>query len=61
MRLTRIIHHRFGRFAFRLADRLRDHGIDHQSIAVACLYVAHKAQFAGGLAFAIQPGITVRL
>ena len=60
MRLTRIVDHGLGRFAFGVPIGLRDHGVDHQAVAVVSECVAHEAQFAGGLAFAVQPRITVR-
>ena len=59
MRLARIVDHDLGRFAFGVPIGLRDHGVDHQAVSVVS-ELAHEAQFAGGLAFAVQPRITVR-
>ncbi len=61
MRLTRTNdHHDLGRFASGIPIGLREHGVDHQAVVVVSQCVAHEAQFAGGLAFAVQPSITVR-
>lgn len=33
------------------------YGTDHQTVAIVAQGVAHVAQFAGGVAFAVEPGI----
>ena len=57
--LARIVDHGLGRFAPGITVGLGDHGIDHQAVAGVAQGVAHVAQFAGGVAFALEPGIGI--
>ena len=58
-RLPGVVDHGLGRIALSVAVGDGDHGVGNQSMAVVGERVAHVAQPAGVVAFAVQPGIGI--